>query len=123
MHQRITLAIARVGEIGHRAEHLPGGIEGDLDRVIHAAARHRFQPCAVGAHAPDSRGKPLVVSPFLCVDVEPVSSVGEVQPALRPEERSMQARCAAREPARSQHLAHIGHAVTVGVTKPPDIRW
>ena len=68
----------------------PDGRERDFDGVVESAARKPFEACAVGTHAPDARAESFVVPAVFRVDVEAVAAVGEVEPAVGPEDRAVQ---------------------------------
>ena len=122
VHERVALAVLRVHEVSHGADHLAGGRPHDFDGIIKATAREGLKLRAVRAQAPDARGEALQVGSLLRLDVEPVPTIGEIQPAIRPEERPMQARRAAHVPTAQQHRPRVRQPVPIHVIEAQQLR-
>ena len=92
VEQRIPLTVLGIFEVRHRADGFAGRGERDFDGVVESASGEPFEACAVRTYAPDARAEPFVVASVFGVDVEAVAAIGEIEPAVRTEDRAMQAR-------------------------------
>ena len=122
MHQRIALAVLRIGEISHRADHFAAGGEDDFHGIVEATARHRFQLRAIGPHPPNPRGESFETAAVLGFYIKSVPAIGEIQPPFRPKKWPVQTRRSAHVPTAGEHLARIGFAVAIGIAQPQYIR-
>ena len=105
VHEPVALAVLRIHEVGHRADHLARRCPDDFNGIIETTASKGLELRAVGPHPPDARGEALQIRALFRFDVEAMPAIGEVEPAVRPEERAVQARRAAHIPAAQQHRA------------------
>src|SRR5260370_1176521 len=97
VHQRVTLAVARILEVGHGANGFARGQENQLDWIIEAAARHPLKSGAVRTHAPNARRFSFELAAVPGLDVVTMTAIGEIQPSVRAEEGAMKARGIGRE--------------------------
>src|SRR5206468_750175 len=112
----IALAVFRIFEVSHRADGFTGRCKLQLYRIVETSASNPFKTCAIRTNSPDSRSEALVMTAVLRLDVKAVAAISQVQPAVRPEKRTVQTgRVGGHRPARDDNFLHVGDTVSVRI--------
>ena len=116
MQDRIAHAVARIGEVGHRAKHIARFGENHFHGIIKAPAGQHIQPRAIGPDAPNARCFPFIVTPVFGVDLKSVTAIRKVEHPVGPHNRPVQTcRVGRKIPTLNNSFALVRHAVAISV--------